>query len=93
VQQRCRLFNWCQRCVGGGNVCGGCGFGRGSDVTGLLVAGMLAAAAALAVEEAPTVCDGDGLSSGVVGGSVCVGGVGGGGDSIYEFAFCGVVEG
>ncbi len=54
----------------------------------------LAAAAALAVEEASTVCDGAGLSSGVVGRSVCVGGVGGGGgDNVYECVFCGVDAG
>ncbi len=93
MRRRCWLFNRHQRCVGGGNVCGGCGFGRGSNVTGLSVAATLAAAAASAVEEASTVCDGNGLSSGVVGGSFCVGGVGSGGDSIYEFAFCGVVAG
>jgi hypothetical protein len=54
----------------------------------------LAAAAALAVEEAFTVCDGAGLSSGVAGRSVCVGGVGGGsGDNVYECVFCGVDAG
>ncbi len=54
----------------------------------------LAAAAALAVEEASTVCDGAGLSSGVVGRSICVGGVGsGGGDNVYECVFYGVDAG
>ncbi len=49
----------------------------------------MAAVAALAVEEASTVCDGAGLSSGVVGRSVCIGGVGGsGGDNVYECVFC-----
>ena len=48
----------------------------------------------LVVEEASTVCDGAGLSSGVVGRSVCVGGVGGsGGDNVYECVFCGVDAG
>ncbi len=93
MQRRCRLFNWPQRCVGSGDICGGCGFSHGSNVTGLSVAATLVAAAALVVEEASTVCNGNGLSSGVIGGSVCIGGVSGGGDSIYEFAFCGVVAG
>ncbi len=70
------------------------GIGRGSVVTGLSGAVTLAAAAASAVEEASTVCDGTGLSSGVVGRSICVGGVGGGGgDNVYECVFCGVDAG
>jgi hypothetical protein len=57
-------------------------------------AATLAAAAASAVKEASTVCDSAGLSSGVVGRSVCVGGVGsGGGDNVYECVLCGVDAG
>ncbi len=89
-----QLFSQHQRCDGGSNVCGGCGIGRGSIITGLSGAATLVAAAALAVEEASTVCDGAGLSSGVISRSVCVGGVGSGsGDNVYECVFCGVDAG
>ncbi len=68
--------------------------GHLSIVTNLSGAATLAAAAASAVEEASTVCNGAGLSSGVIGRSVCVGGVGGGGgDNVYECVFCGVDAG
>ncbi len=63
LRWRCRLFNRRQRCVGGGNVCGGCGVGRGSVITGLSAVATLAAAAASAVEEESTVCNSTGLSS------------------------------
>ncbi len=60
-------------------------FVRGSNVGGCT---------ASAVEEASTVCDSAGLSSGVVGRNVCVGGVGGGGgDNVYECVFRGVDAG
>jgi hypothetical protein len=72
----------------------GCGVDRGSIVTGLSAAATLADAAALTVEEASTVCDGADLSSGVVGRSVCVGGIGGGGGvNLYVCVSWGVDEG
>ncbi len=72
----------------------GCGVDRGSIITGLSAAAKLADAVALTEKEASTVCNGADLRSGVVGRSVCVGGIGGSaGDNLYVCVSWGVDEG